>query len=583
MSYTVFINGRQQSAPAGALLSDVLAAAGFPRPLDCGGTGACGSCAVLVDGRSVLSCQYRVYSDITVHHRDVSGGSISTGGQMCGKNNGSESVDSAKKSASKCAQTVPSASKLQLKSSKKPEIIILDLGTTTLAYKLLDASGKTKKSGVILNPQRRFGLDVMSRISYCSSHGVEECRSVLVNEIAGLINSFPAAKRRLIIAGNTAMLHILCAEDVSGLGIFPYTPKFLDKREYVVPELESLGIEKAELLPCISAYVGADAVAGLIAVSGQESDRRSSGILLQTVSHSEGMSAAVFKDAEAAVSGTPNTGAVKSSELTANSGVSAASSTRWNILCDLGTNAEILLWSSDKIFAASAAAGPCFEGAGISCGMPALPGAICGFAFGGRRSTAGSAFVDDSHRTGVFENGSGTYVSEARRLITTVSAAEPLGICGTGLFDIVASLLDCGLCSRDGEMSGGDFEVYSNMGHKIVFTQKDMRQFQLAKAAVAACIDLLMSRAGIGCSDIENLYISGGFSSRLNLKSAARTGLFPTELCGKALSVRNSCLDGLLALTLSPVDPIPDLSAAVTVDPSLEPDFQTVFLKHLSF
>jgi uncharacterized 2Fe-2S/4Fe-4S cluster protein (DUF4445 family) len=252
----------------------------------------------------------------------------------------------------------------------------------------------------------------------------------------------------LYVAGNTTMLHLLFGVDPSPMGEAPYTPAFLaERQEAALP----LPLKQVIALPGISAFVGADIVAGL---------------LMAEVPAPE----------------------------------------QYHLLVDLGTNAEIVLFSREKAYCTAAAAGPCFEGANITCGMSASPGAICAYEEAGFR---------------------------------TVGELPPAGICGTGLIDLIAALVRQGIIEDSGYMEE-DFEITD----QVRLTPGDVRSFQLAKSAVCAAILALMNQVGVSFEQIGKLYLCGGFSTAINGKSAAEVGLFPPELVEKICPLGNSSLQG---------------------------------------
>ena len=264
-----------------------------------------------------------------------------------------------------------------------------------------------------------------------------------------------------------------------------------------MPELSIYGIGDVITLPCISAYVGADTVAGVLAC------------------------------------GMPPRG-------------------KYHLLCDLGTNAEIALWSRDRLLVTSAAAGPCFEGGNLTCGMPAVPGAVCAFT------------LSADGETGRFE---------------TVGDAPAKGICGSALFDIVAALRACGKADESGFLTDGFFPLTK----EIHFLQQDMRAFQTAKAAVAAGMELLLQKAGITTENIGQLYLAGGFSGGLNVENAAACGLFPADLAPRAVPVGNSVLPGLRKYFRGETSALSLLDTAEALDLSLDDGFQAAFLKNINF
>lgn len=190
------------------------------------------------------------------------------------------------------------------------------------------------------------------------------------------------------------------------------------------------------------------------------------------------------------------------------------------MLIDLGTNGEMALGSRDRILVASTAAGPAFEGGNISCGTASVAGAVYD--------------VELSDTEGV----------DPVRL-HTIGNAEPAGLCGTGVIALIAELLENGLIDRTGlidERLGRKIKLTSD--GSVTFTQKDIREFQLAKAAIRAGIETLMFTFGAVPEDISRVYVAGGFSEGLDIRKACITGLLPKELEDAAVQAGNTSLKG---------------------------------------
>lgn len=287
----------------------------------------------------------------------------------------------------------------------------------------------------------------------------------------------------LYTCGNTAMLHILLNEDCSGLKHHPYKPDFLDSQQKKFENFDII------TLPCMSEFIGADITAGIIAARPEK---------------------------------------------------------RYKLLIDLGTNAEIALFNEDKIFASSAAAGPAFEGANISCGMAATDGAICSFSF---------------------ENN--------MKNISTVNSAAPAGICGSGLLDIVAALRGRGIIEENGRIDAGSYNITGD----IVITTQDVHEFMLAKAAVRTGTDMLLHKAGITADDIKEVILSGGFGTYLNPVSAAITGLLDSALAAKASFAGNTALCGT-AMWVSGIRTLPQNVEILPL--ATDPEFSERFIENIS-
>ena len=377
-------------------------------------------------------------------------------------------------------------------------ILCLDIGTSTLALAKVSATdGKIIKAITKTNPQRTFGADVISRIDFCNKNSVKPLKDILISCINEMLVELGVEKKHpLFVSGNTCMLHFFFGEDASSLGAYPYTPVFLDSKSISGNTLGLKSVSLVKSLPCISSFVGADLVAGLNAIDIPKDDK-------------------------------------------------------FNLLIDLGTNAEILFFSRDRLISTSAAAGPCFEGGNISCGMSASDGAIYSFS--------------------VDENGNKNH--------KVIGNSSPKGICGTAIFDIVAYLLKEGFIDKTGYMPTEGLEITTD----VFFTQKDVRQFQLAKSAVYSALATLMKLENITFNDIESLYISGGFSQELNIDNAILTGLLPEEFKSKIITLNNTSLEGTIRYSLNEENPLNRFESIKHIDLSLNDEFSESFINNMEF
>jgi len=460
MKIKIAFNGHTIEAAEGEILSDALIRNRLLHSHPCGGKGICGKCKVLVDGTPELACKYVITHEVNIVK--ASEGEI-------------------------LSEADPSVSNGDLGTD-----LVLDLGTTTLALALIDKKRKCiVKVAKATNPQRAFGADVISRIEYCQKNGVYLLTELIRTEVQRMIKELGAADlERLYVAGNTTMLHIFAGIDPSGMGIAPYTPSFLDETERSAGDFGLSGVRSVRLFPSISAFVGADIVAGIYYL------------------------------------GLPRK--------------------KYRLLLDLGTNAEIALFSKDRIITTSAAAGPCFEGANISSGMSASDGAIY-------------------HYDGIS--------------VKTVNNYPARGICATGLVDIIAFLLRRAKIDVRGTLDEEEFEV----APAVSLTQDDIRQYQLAKSAIHSAILTIMQKFEVGFEDIEALYIAGGFSSKMSPQNAALTGLIPWELADRCYSIGNSCLMGAIGAALEGDDLKAATDMALYHDLSSDTTFADLFLKKMDF
>ncbi len=228
----------------------------------------------------------------------------------------------------------------------------------------------------------------------------------------------------------------------------------------------------------------------------------------------------------------------------------------YTLYLDIGTNGEIVLGKKNEVYCCATAAGPAFEGAKIQCGVGAVTGAI-------------SMFDNEGY--------------------TTIDGKLPVGICGSGLIDIIAYLLDQGLIDQTGLM-GEDFliEKKENMDIEddIVLTQKDIREVQLAKSAIYAGIHILMKEAGVSYDQIETVYLAGGFGNYIKIESAIRIGLLSEELEGKIVSIGNGAGTGAIAALKSiPFEKEIEKIAKKTnyIELSTRPDFMEAYVEAMAF
>jgi uncharacterized 2Fe-2S/4Fe-4S cluster protein (DUF4445 family) len=334
--------------------------------------------------------------------------------------------------------------------------IALDLGTTTLVAQLVDLrDGQILAVETSLNPQARYGADIMSRIQLSVHEGKQKALEDLIRGRTGQLVKLVTRHalrdqpplRRVVVVGNTVMHHLFCGIDLEPLAGVPFEPKRLGLEVFRASDLgwDVEGSPEVRFLPCLGGFVGSDLLAGILAtrVHLQESP---------------------------------------------------------TALLDLGTNGEIVIGSRDRILCASTAAGPAFEGARISRGMRAASGAIAGVA-------------RESNRWRLRVLGGGT----------------PTGICGSGLVDAVSVGLDLGLIQPSGKLEGGDSEW--KLCEPVSLTQKDIRELQLAKGAIAAGVRILLEELGLSPSDVRRVHLAGAFGNYVDRESARRIGLysFPAE------------------------------------------------------
>lgn len=231
------------------------------------------------------------------------------------------------------------------------------------------------------------------------------------------------------------------------------------------------------------------------------------------------------------------------------------------MLIDLGTNGEMVLGSSERMLCASTAAGPAFEGGRIGWGMGSLPGAIQG--------------VD---------------IREGRTIVKTIGKKTAEGICGTGVLEAAAALYELGYMDETGRLDDPFFETgyplaKSASGEMIRITQQDIREIQLAKAAIRAGIDTLLYRYGINADAVEEVYLAGGFGFALDEEKAIAVNMFPGELQGKIRVAGNSSLNGCIRYLMEENDSIPEQICGAMKEVNLSADvmFRQYYIDGMMF
>ena len=356
----------------------------------------------------------------------------------------------------------------------------VDIGTTTIAAYLFDLqSGENLDIYSSLNPQRVFGSDVISRINHTITQkdGLAELQGLLIKELNHIIDFFCERNNissldlyEIVVVGNTVIMHLLLGVPCKNIANAPYIPAFTSKMEIKAAEL-GLNINPEGYivtLPLVSGYIGADTVAAVLASGMAEDD-----------------------------------------EI--------------NLLLDIGTNGEIVLGNSEELLSCSTAAGPAFEGVGITFGIGGVDGAIDHV---------------DLKKTPIY---------------TTIGGSSPKGICGSGIIDTVAELLKYKIIDNTGmfcEEYGKKYFILDEKS-KIYVTQQDIRQIQLAKAAISAGVKVLIKHMQIELDKIKRVYLAGGFGNYINIESAAIIGLIPAELKNRVKLIGNGAGTGAIMCLLS--------------------------------
>ncbi|MDR3276804.1 MAG: ASKHA domain-containing protein [Treponema sp.] len=464
------IAGRLIDAGEGENVLAALARSGIPLTAPCGGRGLCGKCMVtLLEGRITgaepddrgrfAACKGTAATDISLELPPGAGSLLRFPASVSGEGFPGGLAGAVERTVSGRAG------------------VALDVGTTTVSAQLIDLeSGRTLDTVSLLNDQRVFGADVMSRISAAQKGRTGELFRLINRETQGILEGFIEKHglgtiERLSVSGNTTMLHLFVNMDPSSMGSSPFNPVFLEKRNLEGREL-GLRALTVELLPSVSAFFGADALGALAAAGFPR----------------------LGKDLPA--------GESPASELPPGS-----------LLLDIGTNAEMALFTGGKLLCTSAAAGPVFEGAQISCGSGGVEGAI-----------------------------NRVFLRDGRPAYRVIGGGEPRGICGSGLIDAVALMLDQGIIDETGALSAKTGPRGFVIAGDIALSQADLRQFQLAKSAILSGIRILCKKAGMVPGDLCQVYITGGLGFFLDPRSAVRAGLLPPEFLGKIAVSENLSL-----------------------------------------
>lgn len=412
--------------------------------------------------------------------------------------------------------------------------LAIDIGTTTIAVYLMNLNDGSEIDVISqVNNQRNYGADVISRIDYTLENGLKELQDSIVNQINEIVATI--AKNNSInidniydtvIVGNTTMIHFLLGVPAENIAKAPYISAFTEAIE-LNPQVIGFNFKSnISIMPGISSYVGSDITAGIL----------SSGML----------------DSE-----------------------------EYSFLLDLGTNGEMALGNKNEIITCSTAAGPAFEGANIKYGVGGILGAISKI---------------DLSKDKIFD---------------TIGDKQPCGICGSGVLDIVSEMIKYSLINKRGKIFDKDiddfeFPEYKNLVENIVeidkmkqfiiakndndeiitFTQKDIREVQLAKAAINAGIQILLKEKNIDFDQLKCLYIGGGFGNYMNIESSLQIGMIPIELKDKIKSIGNCAGSGAKMYLLSKEYKnliIDKIKTAKYVELSSKKDFQDHFVSGMMF
>ena len=355
--------------------------------------------------------------------------------------------------------------------------LAVDLGTTTVVTRLIDlATGRVVAGESFENPQRFGGSDVMARIRYDTDHKGRLLKRTLLSYLGHAIEAMacdPLTIYEVIVCGNTTMRDLFFGLPVETIGQRPYRSITEHELNAGIRKTTSLSTTAKRLslrihpsarvcsLPLVGGHIGADTAACLLAIDMAREER-----------------------------------------LVA--------------LIDIGTNTEVIVGNRKGIFAASCPAGPAFEGGGITCGIPALEGAV----------------------EAVQLNESGV-VS-----VQVIGGGRPEGVCGSGLIDLLGELLRTGRMNELGRLTDGSDRFDLNVENNIRLTERDISELAQAKGANVAGLRIVLKSCGVEISELDRCYIAGGFGRRINLESARRIGLIPDIPSEKILQIGNASIEG---------------------------------------
>jgi uncharacterized 2Fe-2S/4Fe-4S cluster protein (DUF4445 family) len=414
--------------------------------------------------------------------------------------------------------------------------VSIDVGTTTVVATLMDLrSGSAAAVESTINRQAPFGADVLTRVSHTQMHGPQalaELRGAIVATIDGLLGSVCATAGvgregvlEVVAAGNATMLHLLLGVDPESIGRSPFIATFLEPQDLRAADA-GIAIHpegRLVLFPSIGAYVGADIVADVVAT----------GIAREPLAR---------------------------------------------LLVDVGTNGEIVVGNEDRVVTTAAPAGPAFEGGQILHGMRATEGAIEGV---------------------VLDVAAGEV-----RLQVIGGDVEPRGLCGSGLIDVVAQLRLAGLLGESGMLRSPDEAVAE--GHpladrlhvddegvrrfaitdEVAITQRDIRELQQAKGAIATGIESAMRERGLAPEDLDEVLLAGSFGTYIDPLGARVLGLVPPVAVERIRAVGNTASEGakMALLSFREREVAFELPAFVEyLELSGVPDFNDRFIANVAF
>lgn len=498
----------------GTTVLDAARAARVPVPAPCGGRGICGSCGVRVLEGSLVEPDD---AEVVGLRRAPAGVRLACRARVAGP----VTVRPVVSVTTPPSSVVPGAAVVSL-------VAGVDLGTTSVEAAIVDAgTGRELARGSVPNLQHSVGSDVLTRVSAALSGSADQLRDLAAESIAEAIvlacsraGVATVGLARVAVAANSAMAALLAAADVSTLAAFPFSAPFAGGPIETPSAIASLAPEVDVLVVGpVGGFVGGDALAATV----------SAGML----------------------------GAARPA-----------------MLVDIGTNAEIVLVHPGGVVAASAAAGPAFEGGGVSCGGPAADGAV-------RSVTIG----DDG---GV--------------ALEVIGGGEPAWFAGSGLVSALASLRRAGHLAPDGLLlSEGPLErrfsrdEYGVLGMDLAekpgierclrLTQLDVRSLQLAKAAVQAGVRSVLGAVGLAPVDLKAVHVAGAFGAAVSPGDLVTLGVLPAAAVSVTRCIGNAALAGATAAAIEGVIPrsLTEMGNVEVLDLALDPEFNGRLMDAVAF
>lgn len=501
MGVKILHNGVEyyEQAKMGESLMSVMRRSGIPAEFPCGGNHICGKCRVLTDSIGLTPCNENEKLLIG----DQEGVRLACFAKIRG-----ECTIEIESSKAPCVEMEGENKEYEADPIYEGDYgMAFDIGTTTIAGYLFSAESIRPAAAIgEVNIQRTYGADVISRVQFCVEKGINLLSNLIKQQINDMMVKLCEKAgigkeeiRMISVCGNTVMLHLFAGLHPASIAVAPFKAPTLFGYS-INPCLRDFPWVEAYLPKCAASYVGADIVCAILA----------SGIMEKKKSI---------------------------------------------LLIDIGTNGEMGLWHKENLYCCSTAAGPAFEGAGISCGSGATPGAICNV-----------GWKDDKL----------TY--------KTIQNQQATGICGSGIIDVMAVAILHGLIEYNGKIKNPDQKLF--LSESLFLNQEDIRKIQYAKGAIRGGIETLLNKADITAAYLEEIILCGGFGANLDPVSAETIGLLPEGSAQKTLFFGNGAGVGVGQILQSKekrkaAEAIAE--SAKVVELSFSPFFMEKYVEHMNF